>query len=126
MSGMPAPTRDGIVVGAGPGGSAVAAHLARQGARVLLLDKQQFPRDKTCGDALSPTAARLCRQLGLGEILDRESQPIQGLVFTTPDGAVLRATASAPGLSSGAVPGSGGWSSRGSWCGCRPRPTDAS
>jgi len=95
MSGMPAPTQDVIVVGAGPGGSAVAAHLARQGARVLLLDKQQFPRDKTCGDALSPTAARLCRQLGLGEILDRESQPIQGLVFTTPDGAVLRAKASA-------------------------------
>jgi len=60
---MPAPTQDVIVVGAGPGGSAVAAHLARQGARVLLLDKQQFPRDKTCGDALSPTAARLCRQL---------------------------------------------------------------
>src|SRR3990170_3832161 len=45
---------DTIVVGAGPGGSAAALQLARQGRRVLLLDRQEFPRDKTCGDGLSP------------------------------------------------------------------------
>jgi len=82
---------DVIVVGAGPGGSAAAASLAGQGARVLLLDKQEFPRDKTCGDALSPQGAQLCRELGIGEALEREGQPVHGLVLTAPDGSVLRA-----------------------------------
>src|SRR4051812_39212849 len=45
---------DVIVVGAGPGGSATAYHLARQGARVLLLERSTFPRSKVCGDGLTP------------------------------------------------------------------------
>ena len=45
---------DVIVVGAGPGGSAAAYHLARHGVRVLLLEKSEFPREKVCGDGLTP------------------------------------------------------------------------
>jgi geranylgeranyl reductase family protein len=47
---------DAIVVGAGPAGSTAAYRLAREGARVLLLDKARFPRDKPCGGAISTRA----------------------------------------------------------------------
>jgi geranylgeranyl reductase family protein len=49
---------DVLVVGAGPGGSAAAIHLARGGARVLLADKARFPRDKPCGGGLTGRALR--------------------------------------------------------------------
>jgi geranylgeranyl reductase family protein len=49
---------DAIVVGAGPAGSATAIRLARGGARVLLLDKARFPRDKPCGGGLTGRAVR--------------------------------------------------------------------
>jgi geranylgeranyl reductase family protein len=49
---------DVIVVGAGPAGSATAIHLARGGARVLLVDKASFPRDKACGGGLTGRALR--------------------------------------------------------------------
>ena len=47
-----------IVVGAGPAGSTAAYHLARAGARVLLLDRARFPRDKPCGGGLTIRAVR--------------------------------------------------------------------
>ena len=50
---------DAIVVGAGPGGSAAAHDLAAAGARVLLLDRAQFPRDKPCGGGVLLSAVRL-------------------------------------------------------------------
>lgn len=49
---------DVLVVGAGPAGSATAIHLARRGARVLLVDKVRFPRDKPCGGGLTGRALR--------------------------------------------------------------------
>jgi geranylgeranyl reductase family protein len=49
---------DVLVVGAGPAGSATAIHLARGGARVLLVDKASFPRDKPCGGGLTGRALR--------------------------------------------------------------------
>jgi geranylgeranyl reductase family protein len=55
---------DVIVVGAGPGGSAAASFLARRGVDVLLLDKSDFPRDKVCGDGLTPQALYWCDRLG--------------------------------------------------------------
>jgi geranylgeranyl reductase family protein len=57
---MSHPTTDAdvIVVGAGPGGSAAAFHLARHGADVLLLEKSSFPREKVCGDGLTPRAVK--------------------------------------------------------------------
>lgn len=48
-----------IVVGAGPAGSTAARHLAERGARVLLLDRARFPRDKVCGGGLTPKATAL-------------------------------------------------------------------
>lgn len=56
---------DAIVVGAGPGGSAAAFHLARRGRRVLLIDAQQFPRDKSCGDGLTRPAVALLAEMGV-------------------------------------------------------------
>ncbi|GIF15075.1 geranylgeranyl reductase family protein [Actinoplanes teichomyceticus] len=56
---------DVIVVGAGPGGSAAAYHLARHGVRVLLLEKTEFPREKVCGDGLTPRAVRQLVRMGV-------------------------------------------------------------
>jgi geranylgeranyl reductase family protein len=50
---------DALVVGAGPAGSTAAFHLARGGARVLLLDRARFPRDKPCGGGVTARAERL-------------------------------------------------------------------
>ncbi|MDQ4026144.1 MAG: NAD(P)/FAD-dependent oxidoreductase [Actinomycetota bacterium] len=64
-------TFDVIVVGGGPAGSAAAWSAATRGARVLILDKARFPRDKTCGDGLTPAAVRMLERMGLGETLKR-------------------------------------------------------
>ena len=56
---------DVLVVGAGPAGSAAAYHAAAAGLRTLLVDKQAFPRDKTCGDGLTPRALREMAAMGL-------------------------------------------------------------
>ncbi len=60
---------DTLVVGAGPAGSAAATWLARSGVDVVLLDAQDFPRDKPCGDGLTPRAIAELTALGLGEWL---------------------------------------------------------
>ena len=54
-----------IVCGAGPAGAVAATVLARGGARVLLLDRARFPRDKLCGDTLNPGALAVLARLGL-------------------------------------------------------------
>ncbi len=54
-----------VVVGAGPAGSTAAVVLARAGARVALVDKATFPRDKACGDLIGPRALALLASLGL-------------------------------------------------------------
>ena len=64
------PDADVVVVGAGPAGSAAAAWAARAGRRVLVIDSATFPRDKACGDGLTPRAIAELRLLGLGPWLD--------------------------------------------------------
>jgi geranylgeranyl reductase family protein len=56
---------DVIVVGAGPGGSSTAYHLARHGVRVLLLEKSEFPREKVCGDGLTPRGTKQLLRMGI-------------------------------------------------------------
>ena len=65
---IPAQT-DVLVVGAGPAGSAAAAWAARAGADVVLADAAVFPRDKTCGDGLTPRAIGELQRLGLEDWL---------------------------------------------------------
>lgn len=57
---------DAVVVGAGPAGSASALKLARAGAKVLLVDRARFPREKPCGDGLTPRALAALDELGIG------------------------------------------------------------
>src|ERR687885_897130 len=64
---------DLIVVGAGPGGSAAAYYAVRNGLDVLLLDRQEFPRDKPCGDALMPHTVSEVALMGLGDWLPEPS-----------------------------------------------------
>ncbi|KUI39063.1 menaquinone reductase [Mycobacterium sp. GA-2829] len=61
---------DVVVVGAGPAGSSAAAWVARNGRDVLVIDSAQFPRDKACGDGLTPRAVAELERLGLGPWLD--------------------------------------------------------
>jgi len=56
---------DVLVVGAGPAGSTAAHHLAQAGAAVLLLEKTTFPREKVCGDGLTPRAVKQLLRMGI-------------------------------------------------------------
>ena len=58
------------MVGAGPSGSAAAAWAARAGLEVLVVDAAEFPRDKACGDGLTPRAVAELHRLGLGDWLE--------------------------------------------------------
>ncbi len=70
-AGTEAPTQvihaDAVVIGAGPAGSATATFLAEAGHDVVLLEKSSFPRDKVCGDALTPRAVKALASLGMTE-----------------------------------------------------------
>ncbi len=59
------PDADVIVVGAGPAGSATAFYLAQAGLSVLLLEKTAFPREKVCGDGLTPRAVKCLVKMGV-------------------------------------------------------------
>jgi geranylgeranyl reductase family protein len=61
---------DLVVIGAGPSGSAAAAWASRAGRDVLVIDACEFPRDKACGDGLTPRAVVELHRLGLGDWLD--------------------------------------------------------
>jgi geranylgeranyl reductase family protein len=61
---------DVVVIGAGPAGSSAAAWAARHNRDVLVVDSSEFPRDKACGDGLTPRAIAELELLGLGDWLD--------------------------------------------------------
>ena len=62
--------RDVVIVGGGPAGAATAIHLARAGFDVCVLDRARFPRDKACGEFLSPAATPLLEDLGVRDAID--------------------------------------------------------
>lgn len=64
-SSLPEGDYDAVIVGAGPSGSTTAFYLARGGARVALLEKETFPRDKFCGDAVCTPAIRILEDMGV-------------------------------------------------------------
>ncbi len=81
---------DVLIVGAGPAGAVAAIVLARAGARVRLIDRADFPRDKLCGDTVNPgTLARL-RSLGVGDAIDARGLRVDGMLVTGERGAVIR------------------------------------
>jgi len=63
--------RDLLVVGGGPAGAATAYWAARHGLDVVVVERKQFPRDKTCGDGLTPRAVKALDDMGLGEEVAR-------------------------------------------------------
>jgi flavin-dependent dehydrogenase len=93
-----------IVVGGGPSGSAVATRLAQRDRRVLLLEKEQFPRFHI-GESMLPCAMPLIEQLGaMGRLKAAEFLPKYAAEFVTADGSLKRRYAFADGLVQG--PGS--------------------
>lgn len=88
---MPIEKYDVVVIGAGPGGSATAYYLARHGLRVLLLDKAPFPREKTCGDGLTPRALAVLDDMGLLEKLSQVGCRINGMEIYAPNGRSVAA-----------------------------------
>jgi geranylgeranyl reductase family protein len=84
---------DLIVAGAGPAGAAAAIEARRlaPGARVLLLDRAAFPRDKACGDGIGPHAVAELAQLGAASVLDGYP-PIHRLRLRAPGGIDVTGT----------------------------------
>ncbi len=83
---------DVLIAGAGPAGSLAAIHLARAGARVLMVDRATFPRDKLCGDTLNPGAMRVLERVGLRAAIEAVSQPLEGMLLTGTGGVQVRGT----------------------------------
>jgi geranylgeranyl reductase family protein len=88
---MGAATRDVVVVGGGPAGSATAIFLRQRGHDVLLLDEARFPRDKVCGEGVSPEAWRLLTSMGAAhDVRALRPHPLRGMELTSPDGTCFR------------------------------------
>ncbi len=87
-----------LVAGAGPAGAAAALHLLRRrpGARVLLLDKAAFPRDKVCGDAISPDGVAELQRLGARSALEGYA-PLADVRVRSAGGREVAGTAPQPG-----------------------------
>lgn len=76
---------DVAVIGAGPAGSAAAYFLASGGLHVALLDKFDFPRDKTCGDGLTPRAIKLLDEMGVLPQVKRDAHHCSAITLRQSD-----------------------------------------
>lgn len=78
---------DALVIGSGPAGSVAALVLARGGARVALVDKAPFPRDKACGDLVGPRGVQLLDDLGIAV---PGAEPVGDMIVVGPTGRTVR------------------------------------
>lgn len=90
---LPSSSLHVAIVGAGPAGSSAATFLAQQGARVTLLERHRFPRDKTCGDGCTPRTLWMLERLGLGALPGgTEAAPVDAVYAISPGGVELDMT----------------------------------
>lgn len=88
---------DVIVVGGGPAGASTAFALASAGAKVVLVDRDRFPRDKPCAEYLSPQASRILNDMRvLEEVESRGPSRLSGMIVRAPSGRQLRGDFAAP------------------------------
>jgi geranylgeranyl reductase family protein len=78
-----------LILGAGPAGSTLAYLLAKAGRDVLLVDRYEFPRDKTCGDGLTPRATETLIRLGL-PIAELPGEKVTAALLVSPRGTQSR------------------------------------
>ena len=83
---------DVVIIGGGPAGSICAISLKKLNPdiRVCIVDRQKFPRDKSCGDGLGPGVHKIITDLGLDHLFSN-SEPIKKIAITSPDGYELSA-----------------------------------
>ncbi|MDT5268836.1 MAG: hypothetical protein QOH49_1022 [Acidobacteriota bacterium] len=77
---------DAIIVGGGPAGASAAIHLAASSARVLLAERERFPREKLCGEFISPECLEHFARLGVLEEMGRGGARVSETVFYAPSG----------------------------------------
>src|SRR5436190_14623832 len=82
---------DVVIVGAGPSGSTTAHYLAKEGFNVLLVDKFNFPRDKTCGDGLTPRALQILDDMGILDTVNQVGYRSNKLELISPKGQIASA-----------------------------------
>jgi menaquinone-9 beta-reductase len=89
---------DVVVVGAGPAGSSAGYHLAKNGVRPLLLDRAEFPREKACGDGITPRAVRMLYEMGLRDRLEGSYRKMYGYRLSSGKHKVESRTPDVPGF----------------------------
>jgi geranylgeranyl reductase family protein len=95
---------DAIVVGAGPAGSTAAIVLAQSGARTLLIDREAFPREKACGDAVPISCFEILQKLGITFQESDDFLPVSRVFVEGPHGAKITLQLTEyPDISSGVV-----------------------
>jgi flavin-dependent dehydrogenase len=77
---------DAIIVGGGPAGASAAIELAASGARVLLAERERFPREKLCGEFISPECLEHFARLGVLERMSGGSARVSETIFYAPSG----------------------------------------
>jgi geranylgeranyl reductase family protein len=99
-------TYDAVISGAGPAGCSAALSLARKGCRVLLLEKERFPREKVCGDGITTVSTALLEEMGVMEpvrLRVGELTVFKGVTICSPSGSVIRGMFSKAGCSESAA-----------------------
>jgi len=80
---------DVVIVGGGPAGACAGLVLARAGARVRILDRATFPRDKLCGDTVNPGALARLRALGVADEIEARGLRVDGMMLTGERGVAV-------------------------------------